>query len=102
MSTTARNRNVFFHVTHRRLLGSIWKHGLLCSKDRRGKGRIWVCKVSELEWACKHVAETHKWDYNDLAVVGIKGYRIILHPRRRAIFYALSDIPTEALFVAYA
>lgn len=49
-----------------------------------------------------HVQETHKWDYDDLAVVGIKGYRIIVYPRRRAIFYALSDIPTEALFVAYA
>jgi hypothetical protein len=60
------------HVSPRRNLQSIYKHGVSPAFAAGARAECWFCSPSLRAWAIAHVAERHEVDPRDVVVVRVR------------------------------
>lgn len=78
--------------------------GLHTSEDRRGKGRIWLADLCQLEWIMDHLTADRGLTSLSFAVLEINTAILpeqVKRHGRPGIYYYTSDIPSNAVELAY-
>ncbi|HEY7313423.1 MAG TPA: hypothetical protein VH643_29000 [Gemmataceae bacterium] len=99
MSHSPRSRRrgqvVLFHLTPRRCLASIWRHGLLPCFARGLLPAVWLCCRSRRSWAFDHVSDQNFTC--DLVCLRIRLPRSWLVRRRRGVWTCDRPIPIRCI-----
>lgn len=86
------SKRKFWHVSPAVNRHGILREGLLPSRDRRGKGRVWFCLKRSIKWATSHVKKTQKYDGPmDLYECSPLAWR----KRRNGIYYSFGQVPVR-------
>lgn len=89
-------RAVLYHVTHVNNLRAIACHGLRINRDRRGRGRVWLCDRKRIGWAVLHVTEAHRWEPWEIAIVGVT-HANPFRSGREGIMYVRADVQPSCI-----
>lgn len=84
-----------FHVTHQLAVPSIRKLGILPQRSRRPAKRVWLCDLSQLPWALRHVTETQGWAMSEVAVLRVCLPREVLLHHRTGVHYLKITVPPQ-------
>jgi hypothetical protein len=86
------------HATLAKLLPSILRHGLLCSKSQGKKPVVWACAPGQTPWACLHVIRRHGGKAQEVVVLEIavpRGWLRRHGGAARGLWYSVRDIGPE-------
>lgn len=86
-----------FHVTHEKSLPSIRRWGLDPNHSRRPARRIWLCDLSLLPWAMRHVCAKQGWQYGEIKVLRVCLPGDVLIRHRAGVYYVNFRIPPQNL-----
>lgn len=88
-----------FHVTRRKSLASIMRHGLLPWMDRRKKGFVWLAELCEVTWAMGHICGSREWRGRDMVVLLVPRPDVRLQRVRQGIWKTRERVKVDGSIV---
>lgn len=99
-------KTIFYHVTHKKNIGSIMRHGLLLKKAQNKRVPwIWL-DIEPCYNLLSHIAEYHGWREQDCVVLQVIFERdfCAIHPHKatfaKRAYKTQRDIPASAISLA--
>lgn len=87
----------FFHVTHEFNVPSILRYGLDPTLATGLAKRTWLCDLSKLPWAIKHVCTHQGWQIGETMAIRVCLPRDLPVRHREGIYYVVSRTPPKYL-----
>jgi hypothetical protein len=81
------------HVTLKRNLPSIGRHGLLCSKSQGRLPVVWLHAASKSPWAVLHTIKRHGGRVEGVVIIEVDVPRSWLRKSRKRLWYCAYDVP---------
>lgn len=92
---------VLYHITPKRNLDAILANGLQPEKSQGIMPVLWLCTVSKVGWAFRHVGKHHGVSGWELAILQVKIPRSRVSRRRRGVWITTSRITPDRLFLDF-
>jgi hypothetical protein len=85
------------HATLARLLPSILRGGLLCSKSQGKKPVVWLHSPALTLWGCHHTVRRHGGRVEQVVILEVTVPRSWLRRSKKGLWYCVRDVPPDRI-----